>query len=334
MNSGGSETMNGSASTIIHAVVVTRNRLPLLKECIAGLDAQTRPLDRIIVVDNDSSDGTPQWLATQKATVFRQPNSGGAGGFHRGIAEAYAQGAEWIWVMDDDSIPEPAALERLTASTFFGDQRTGFLASLVLWTDGQVHQMNVLPPAAPAQWTCRVLQDRAIPVQRGTFVGMLIARRAVEAVGLPFRQFEIWGDDTEYSRRILTRLSGLQILDSVVVHKTAENRSGYVFPVPRSSHWKWLRGIRNDLYISRTNPNRLEGIKSGGGLLGCVVKRVCMGQAPVASLWWLAKGALFNPRVEAAATPASAPFSAANGRQSVTDLDREAPGTVRAQPPA
>lgn len=43
---------------MIAAVFVTYNRLSLLKECIQALIAQTYPLDKIIVVNNSSTDGT------------------------------------------------------------------------------------------------------------------------------------------------------------------------------------------------------------------------------------------------------------------------------------
>jgi rhamnopyranosyl-N-acetylglucosaminyl-diphospho-decaprenol beta-1,3/1,4-galactofuranosyltransferase len=287
-----------SESDRIFAVVVTRNRLALLKECVAALRSQSRGLDQIVVVDNGSTDCTEQWLASAGVTVFRQDNLGGAGGFWRGIKEAWALGADWVWCMDDDSVPTSDALERLVASSPFADPATGFLSSLVLWTDGQVHQMNMLPPAYPPTWTHRLLSDRVMPVARGTFVGMLIARRAVEAVGLPFREFVIWGDDTEYSRRILTRFAGLQVLDSVIIHKTAENRHGYTYPVPRESYWKFLRGLRNDLYIARTDPAPLTGLKFAVLLFGGVFVRTFLRKVPMTSFWWLLKGVFFNPKIE------------------------------------
>src|SRR5437763_1531479 len=61
----------------VAAIVVTRDRLPLLQRCLAGLRAQTRPCDEILVVDNGSGDGTAQWLASQEGlTVLRQDNTG------------------------------------------------------------------------------------------------------------------------------------------------------------------------------------------------------------------------------------------------------------------
>ncbi|HYD31091.1 MAG TPA: glycosyltransferase, partial [Azospirillaceae bacterium] len=98
----------------VAAVIVTYNRLPLLQTCVAAVRQQTRPADRIIVVDNASTDGTSEWLSSQRdLTVVTQPNSGSAGAYHSGIAAALASDDDWIWCMDDDGVPEVKALEEL-----------------------------------------------------------------------------------------------------------------------------------------------------------------------------------------------------------------------------
>ena len=64
----------------IIAVVVTYNRKELLKKCIGKL-RENNP-SQIIVVNNDSTDGTAQWLETQTdLMVIQQENLGGSGGF-------------------------------------------------------------------------------------------------------------------------------------------------------------------------------------------------------------------------------------------------------------
>ena len=98
------------------AVVVTYNRRDLLLESLAAVLAQTRAPDQVIVVDNASEDGTAaavrdQFPAVHLAELRR--NSGGAGGFAGGMALALADGADLIWLMDDDTVPEPGALAAL-----------------------------------------------------------------------------------------------------------------------------------------------------------------------------------------------------------------------------
>src|ERR1700693_3664837 len=100
------------------AVVVTHDRLLLLQECIQAIQEQTHKVCEIIVVDNGSSDGTAEWLAgQQKLTVISQANLGGAGGFNAGIRKAHDRGADWIWCLDDDTIPQADCLEKLLVAS-------------------------------------------------------------------------------------------------------------------------------------------------------------------------------------------------------------------------
>lgn len=117
-------------SSKIAAVVVTFNRLELLKQCIDSLRNQTHKLDEIIIVNNSSTDGTIEWLNQQKdLTIITQENSGSAGGQHTGIKIAYEKGFDWIWCFDDDCFVETNALEELVAQKIKGVE---VLNSLVL----------------------------------------------------------------------------------------------------------------------------------------------------------------------------------------------------------
>ena len=82
---------------MICAVVVTRDRLALLQHCVDAIRAQTRAPDRILVVDNASSDGTPAWLAAQRdVEVLRlEENGGSSGGFGAGLRHAHAAGGHY-----------------------------------------------------------------------------------------------------------------------------------------------------------------------------------------------------------------------------------------------
>src|SRR5262249_14986996 len=103
----------------VTAVVVTYNRRDLLLESLAAVLAQNRAPDSVIVVDNASADGTADAVrkafpGVQLAELAR--NSGGAGGFAAGLALALAGAADLIWLMDDDTVPEPGALAALLAA--------------------------------------------------------------------------------------------------------------------------------------------------------------------------------------------------------------------------
>ncbi len=99
------------------AVVVAYNRRDLLPESVEATLAQTVAPDAVIVVDNASDDGSADALAERhpEVDIVRlERNTGGAGGFTIGIALALQRGsARWVWLMDDDTVPKPTALEAL-----------------------------------------------------------------------------------------------------------------------------------------------------------------------------------------------------------------------------
>ena len=74
------------------AVVVTYNRKDSVCDCLDGILRQTEPVDKIILVDNASNDGTPEkldkggYLANPAIDYVRLPhNTGGAGGFSQAL---------------------------------------------------------------------------------------------------------------------------------------------------------------------------------------------------------------------------------------------------------
>src|SRR5262245_37419965 len=111
----------------IFAVVLTYNRKDLLKKCLDCVFAQSRPCDKVIVIDNCSSDGTSdmvrlEWGDRVQLHILSR-NIGASGGFNVGIRVAYQGGADFVWVMDDDVLPERDALAKLIeADQFLADR--------------------------------------------------------------------------------------------------------------------------------------------------------------------------------------------------------------------
>ena len=134
----------------VWAIVVTRDRRDLLSGCLAALEAQERAPDRVLVVDNASSDGTPDMVRAEHPSVellSLRVNEGGAGGFHEGMKHAHAGGAEWLWLMDDDTVPEPGALsELLAAAGRLDDVARPSWPAAPSGATGRVHPMNALWP--------------------------------------------------------------------------------------------------------------------------------------------------------------------------------------------
>jgi GT2 family glycosyltransferase len=184
------------------AVVVTFNRKAMLRTCLESLLRQERPLDRIVIVDNASSDGTPELLAAEfpDLTLVRlDSNTGGAGGFNAGMRWAYDQGFEWLWLMDDDVEMEPGALRVMLEHSVFGD----FIHSRKMMADGPHVWESVWSASSCTPLTLNKDVSFAngqpwIRVPYGNFEGPLIHRGVVDKVGLPDARYFIGGDDTIY----------------------------------------------------------------------------------------------------------------------------------------
>ena len=107
----------------VFAGVLTYNRKETAVICLRALLDQTRPVDRIVVFDNGSTDGTREHLdregllAPVNVTFLRvEKNRGPAAGFAALFQHCHAEGCDWLWVMDDDVIPEPNALEEFVSA--------------------------------------------------------------------------------------------------------------------------------------------------------------------------------------------------------------------------
>jgi rhamnopyranosyl-N-acetylglucosaminyl-diphospho-decaprenol beta-1,3/1,4-galactofuranosyltransferase len=239
-------------SETVCAVVVTYNRKELLRECLQAVLGQTRAPDHVLVVDNASDDGTDALLRDEFADgveVLRLArNEGSSGGFHAGMATAAGRDFDWLWVMDDDTIPTPPALGTLldARERLDGLPEPALLASKVVWTDGHVHPMN--PPAPHPQDMDRFLDAVSrglLPIRASTFPSLLVRRAAVERHGPPRKGFWIWADDIDFTQRILRHEPGYVVPDSVALHKTTTAHA------PWDGGPRFYYAVRNGLFILR-----------------------------------------------------------------------------------
>lgn len=233
-------------------VVVTYNRKDLLSECLLALASQTRQLDEILVVNNASTDGTRELLEAEFPhikTLHLSENTGGAGGFYEGLKRAFEQGFDWIWLMDDDTIPTPSAYEALQKARQRLDvNKPTVLCSQVEWTDGTPHPMNnpIIKTQDPVLLYTAAAQS-LLPIRAASFVSFMVARSAVEQHGLPLKEYFIWNDDVEYSARILKDTTGYLVLESRVIHKT---RAKYT-PITTTGD-RFYYEVRNKIFLLRS----------------------------------------------------------------------------------
>lgn len=241
----------------IAAVVVTYNRKELLLQCIQHLLTQQGAVCDVLVVDNASTDGTAQALEqmTSPRLFYRNTgeNLGGAGGFNFGIKWAAEAGYDYVWIMDDDTLPQPDALVQLWNAHERLNGQYGFLSSVVLWKDGKECRMNRQKIKKSFYEHVELLQYGIVQIEQATFVSLFFPISVIQKVGLPIREYFIWGDDIEYTRRISVRneIPCYMAGKSIVIHMMQNNTgSNIATDVPERIE-RYRYAFRNENYTYR-----------------------------------------------------------------------------------
>lgn len=205
------------------AVVVSFNRKDLLVRSLNVLQNQTRKIDKIIIVDNASTDGTEDLLRLKgfldKENIqfnLLTENLGGAGGFKTGVELAYQQGFDWMWLMDDDGFATNDCLERLLGYTdqfdYFGplvvDEKDSQTLSFPINFGGKV--LRTLKDVAGLKLIQPILHNVIIP-----FNGVLIKKELVAKIGFPDARFFIWGDDINYTYRVKAERARVATIENI-----------------------------------------------------------------------------------------------------------------------
>lgn len=220
---------------------------------------QSVPLSTIIIINNNSNDGTEDFiseLSNKQANVLAfnlEKNLGGAGGFSFGIKKFMTEtNDEFIWIMDDDTIPSETALEKLLEAQK-KLMEFSFLASNVRWTDKSPAKMNI-PLVDQKNWINQVgFENLNYPrIRRATFVSIFVSKEMIYEAGLPIKEFFIWGDDSEYTERLFRRKPAYFVPNSIVVHKMKDNKdANIIYEKNKERLDRYFYAYRNRVYYSK-----------------------------------------------------------------------------------
>lgn len=199
----------------VAAAVPTYNRRDVLRKSLAGLLAQTRPLDDVIVVDNASTDGTAAMVADEFPSVrlvTMSENTGPGGGYAAGLREAEALGHDWIWVFNDDDVPDPEALAVMLDVVCELPEKTGILGCGRRAGSGEPFLLGTrwknrhvpLPPTDP--------DGPPLAVDVLSFSGSLMAGELVREIGVPKTDYFMMIEDLEYCLRARRAGWGVYVL--------------------------------------------------------------------------------------------------------------------------
>ena len=254
-------------------VIVTYNRRELLLKNLTSLQKQSATLDRIIIIDNHSNDETFEFISSKVDMhcidyVYLPDNIGGAGGFYTGIKKAYEDGADWIYVMDDDGRPyNNATLEVLFSKV--GELKLDpagkyIVNSLVICDEqtltfrnkGYKYRDDLIP----------LIKNGVIKDKTQLFNGSLFSRGLVEEIGFPNKDFFIKGDEVDYRRRAVEANAELYtVADSLYYHPEAkESELTFLwkkYHISIESPWKEYYSVRNATFSLRQHRKNISALK-------------------------------------------------------------------------
>lgn len=193
-------------------VIVTYKRMELLEVLFESIQENTLWPGRIFVIDNDADENVQRLVCelnesmpgTEVTWVAMSSNTGGAGGFSKGVDLAYAAGSEWIWLMDDDVKLLPDALQKLSEWMPWAQdnghlavqcRRLNFDGSDFYWQYHFIEKLGIPNPIAPSGFK---EGETYRPMNTACFEGGLFHREVVKQIGIPDYRFFIYWDDAMY----------------------------------------------------------------------------------------------------------------------------------------
>lgn len=249
------------------AVTVTFNDADFMLRCVNALLNQTYPVDKIVVVDNNSNSDNKNILKniTDERVLFvsLDDNLGGAGGFEAGMRYTKENlNADWYWLMDADAYPKEDCLELLLQHK--NDRNNiGFLAPLIYGTDLKEYQLyhhkrlaHFLERDIPVYSDVDSIPEVS-EIEADAFVGPLFSKKAVDKLGIADGSLFIYGDDLEYTYRVTRQFSGLLIKKAIMYHRDQPASNGVQQP---KNWWKDYYMYRNRLlFIAKYKSDSVQG---------------------------------------------------------------------------
>lgn len=246
--------------TLIYIIVLNWNGLPDTVECVESCRTLTYSRFRLVIVDNGSTDGSASVVRKRfpdVEVIETGCNLGFAGGNNVGIRHALENGADCIWLLNNDTVVEPDTLSALVA-VMEGDRKAGMVGSKIRYFD-----------ARDRLWYAGAFLDGRVPYRCGhrglneedlgqyddagetgyvTGCSLLVRRELIEQIGLLDEGLFLYFEDTDWGAR--ARSSGWKLLyapQSLVLHKASATMGG--MESPRMRYYL----ARNLLYFVRKN---------------------------------------------------------------------------------
>lgn len=259
----------------ICATIVTYNRKECLDKLLNALSSQTYPIEKILIFDNNSSDGTVNYLEntgftvinnreelypfdhkTKKIVIANDENLGGSGGFASVIDSAKVfDDIDTVWIMDDDVLPDKNCLELLVQ----GMEDTG-ASAVIPNRDGdnfkervcyQIDFRSIMSyePSSRKKFVARPFDEKYYQVDDMSFEGPLISMDILKKSGTPDSGYFLQYDDSDYARRVL-KYTQIYFVTNANLHRQL-SKLPEENPKPKPYTWRDYYILRNNIIFDR-----------------------------------------------------------------------------------
>ena len=266
-------------------VILNWNGLADTLECVSSLNGLMYENKSIIVVDNGSGNDEATRIASAlpSITVIRNDeNRGYAGGNNVGICHALARGAEYIWLLNNDTTVAPTCLTELVNAV---EQRpdVGLLSPIIYHHDSSDELQftgAVLDRQHAVHHTLRTMAELEAAAKENPILlwgtALLLKRKAVQVVGLLDERYFAYHEDMDYCLRVLAAgFRTLVVTTAKVYHKTGRSlgpgdspvreyllvRNWYLFWT--TYHVGWQRRVYPSRYLAWALERVLNSMRAG-----------------------------------------------------------------------
>lgn len=196
---------------LIVSVILNTNRREDTLECLASLERSIYTNHKVIVLDNHSTDGSNEAIRDNFPLVQveeLEENLGYAGNNNVGIQLAMEQGADWVFVLNEDTILDEECLTHLVA-VGESDDRIGIVGPMVYHHDKPEVIQSAGGKFGP-RWEIFHLavdeQDKGQykdphQVDWITGCGLMIRREVIQQVGMIDERYFYFWEETEWCLR-------------------------------------------------------------------------------------------------------------------------------------
>jgi GT2 family glycosyltransferase len=244
---------------LVYVIILNWNRKDDTIECIDSLTGMSYPNFRTVVVDNGSSDGSVEALKARFSALQMLVNSenlGYAAGNNVGIRFALQQGADYVLILNNDTVVDQHLLTRLIEVGEANPQAGMFAPKIYSYWD----RNKIASAGSRKRWfppgrvsiiglgkKDSIAYDREQEIEYASGCAMLVRREVLETVGMFAPAYFVYWEDYDFCKRVRER--GYKILyvpTAKMWHKVSASTQ-------KDSCTKWYNIGRSTVHFYRKN---------------------------------------------------------------------------------